>query len=359
MTQAEKLPDDYFHHEDIEIGKVLTFGPYTVTADEIIAYSRKFDPQPMHIDVEAAKATPMGRLIASGYHTAALMMRIMCDGFILKSSSLGSPGIDRCRWLKPVLPGDTLSVELVATEARLLNSRPGVGLSKMTYVTRNQHGEAVMDMTSNQFMRLRRPAAAPSGPADAHSAAAEQSPRARAEAPLDLWADHPGPLPPPPVTGLYLEDRAIGETTELGSETFTREESIAFARAFDPQRFHLDEAAAAASLFGGLSASGWHTASVHVRLLIEDRQRRTALAEARGLPIAYVGPSPGFNNLKWLRPVLVGDTISFRARVVASRPLASNPKRGLLTIVTQGRNQHGQVVFSVDGQVFADRKGVA
>jgi acyl dehydratase len=351
---TEELPADFVHFEDIEVGVARRLGPRTVTEAEIIDFALKYDPQPMHTDPIAARHSPVGRLIASGYHTAALMMRIMCDGFVLRSSSLGSSGIDECRWLKPVLPGDTLSVDVVSTAKRVLGSRPDVGICQMTYTTRNQAGEAVMEMLGSYFLRLRNPGKASTQAQPAREPSTSKAPIP--QAPIDLWADHPAPLPPLPPSGLFVEDRVIGETAELGSYTFERDDIIAFARAFDPQRFHLDEAAGKASLFGGLSASGWQTAAVHLKLVITERDKRLAEAEARGMPTAQIGPSPGFRNLKWLQPVLAGDTISFRSRVIGSRPLASNPKRGLVTMLTQGRNQHGKIVFAVEGQVFADRR---
>jgi acyl dehydratase len=350
---ASPVPRDYFHHDDIEIGRVLRLGPRRVETDEIIAFALKYDPQPMHTDPEAAKTSPIGRLCASGYHTAAIMMRMMCDGLVLRSASLGSPGIDSCKWLKPVFPGDELYVEIVATDARVLGSRPNVGISKMVYTTRTADGAAVMEMHGSQFMRIRDPKpSAVLSPSTAERTAEKTT----ASAAVDLWKDHPQPLPPVPVSGLFLEDRTVGETIELGNYTFEREDTIEFARAFDPQLFHLDEAAAKASLFGGLSASGWQTAAIHLKLLLAERDGRIAKARAQGIPIASIGPSPGFQNLKWLRPVLCGDTISYRSRTVGARPLSSNPKRGLVSSLTQGRNQRGELVFTVEGSVFCDRR---
>lgn len=351
MTTAA-IPTDYFHQEDIEIGRVMSFGARRVTELEIIAFAKVYDPQPMHTDAVAAKSTVLGRLCASGYHTTALMMRILCDAFILRSASLGSPGIESCKWLKPVFPGDVLSVDLVATDARVLASRPDVGVSRMLFTTRNQTGDAVMEMVSNQMMRLRQPQSVAST-RRSDGSSATKTPKA---ADVDLWAQHPEPLPEPRPSGLFLEDRRIGETVDLGAHTFERAEIIAFATEFDPQPFHLDEAAGKASLFGGLSASGWHTAAIHLKLLLAERDARLARARDLGLAIAETGPSPGFNALKWLKPVLTGDTIRFRTQTVGLRPLASNPKRGLVTTLSQGRNQHDKIVFSVEGQVFVDRR---
>src|SRR5438477_12640642 len=109
----------------------------------------------------------------------------------------------------------------------------------------------------------------------------------------------------------FFEDIAIGQRRDIGSFTFTSEAIKAFASKFDPQRFHLDEEEGRKSLFGGLAASGWHVASVCMKLLIADGQRRTREALARGEKVGVPGPSPGIRDLRWIRPVLAGDTISF------------------------------------------------
>jgi len=132
--------------EDFEVGRVREFGATTVTRDAVIDFARQFDPQPFHLDDAAAAASPFGRLAASGWHTCAMAMRMMCDDYLLDSSSLGSPGIDSLRWLKPVYPGDTLSVRLEVLEARPMKSRPEIGLVRSRWQVLNQHHEAVLAM---------------------------------------------------------------------------------------------------------------------------------------------------------------------------------------------------------------------
>ena len=117
----------------------------------------------------------------------------------------------------------------------------------------------------------------------------------------------------------YYEDIAVGQRRELGSFTFTAEAIKEFARKFDPQPFHLDEEAGRRSLFGGLAASGWHVSAVCMRLLVADGQREAAEAMARGELPAVGGPSPGFKDLRWIKPVLAGDTIRFASEVESIR----------------------------------------
>ncbi|HET9903440.1 MAG TPA: MaoC family dehydratase [Xanthobacteraceae bacterium] len=154
----------------------------------------------------------------------------------------------------------------------------------------------------------------------------------------------------------FFEDIRIGEKRELGRHTFTAEEIKTFAKAFDPQPFHLDEEAAAKSHFRRLCASGWHTAAVCMKLLIEDRRRRVAEAQARGEPIAAWGPSPGFRELKWLKPVYVEDTISFATEPVETRISQSRPGWGIVTMRHTGVNQHGETVYSILVSAFVQRR---
>ncbi len=144
--------------EDFPVGRVMQFGGKTVTRDEVLAFAAQFDPQPFHLDDAAAEASLFGRLSASGWHTCAMAMRMMCDAYLLDAASLGSPGIDALRWLKPVYPGDTLGVRLEVTQARPMASRPGVGLVRNLWTVSNQHGEPVLTMEGWGMFR-RRPAA--------------------------------------------------------------------------------------------------------------------------------------------------------------------------------------------------------
>ena len=116
-----------WYWEDFEVGNVREFGALPVTREAMLAFAGQFDPQPFHLDDAAAAASLFGQLAASGWHTCAMAMRMMCDGYLLESSSLGSPGIDQLRWTRPVFPGDTLSIRLSTLEARPMVSRPTVG----------------------------------------------------------------------------------------------------------------------------------------------------------------------------------------------------------------------------------------
>ncbi|BAT59220.1 bifunctional aldehyde dehydrogenase/enoyl-CoA hydratase [Variibacter gotjawalensis] len=154
----------------------------------------------------------------------------------------------------------------------------------------------------------------------------------------------------------YLEDIVIGAKRETGRHTFTADEIKTFAKAYDPQRFHVDEKEAENSHFGALCASGWHTAAFCMRFLVEDRKRMVAEAKAAGVKIAQWGPSPGVRELKWIKPVYVGDTITYHTEALETRPSGSRPGWGLLTVRHTGTNQHGDIVYSVIGSAFVERR---
>ena len=154
----------------------------------------------------------------------------------------------------------------------------------------------------------------------------------------------------------FFEDIEIGQRRELGSFTFTAELIKKFAAQFDPQRFHLDEEEGRKSLFGGLAASGWHVGSVCMKLLVADGQREAQAALARGEKIAIWGPSPGFRELRWLKPVLAGDTIGFASEVESKRASEKRPEWGILQARNTGTNQRGELVFSVLATAFVPRR---
>jgi acyl dehydratase len=149
-----------YYWEDFKAGEVLQLGEKRVDKEEIIAFAKQFDPQPFHVDEAAAKASMYGGLIASGWHTVALVMRMMCDSYMLDSASLGSPGVENLKWLKPVRPGDTLRAQRTTLEVRASASRPEMGLVKTRWEVFNQTGEPVMTMEGYGMFGRRNPGSA-------------------------------------------------------------------------------------------------------------------------------------------------------------------------------------------------------
>ncbi|MDR2990485.1 MAG: MaoC family dehydratase [Burkholderiaceae bacterium] len=157
---SEPQPVIRYYWEDLPVGSIRELGQVTVKREEVIAFARQFDPQPFHLDDAAAAQTHFGRLAASGWHTCAMVMRLLVDDFLRYSSSAGSPGLEGVRWLKPVYPGDTLTVRQRIVESRPLKSRPGVGLIRSHLEAFNQHGEQVLLIDSYGMFNRRDAAAA-------------------------------------------------------------------------------------------------------------------------------------------------------------------------------------------------------
>lgn len=149
------MAEEKLHYEDFTPERVFPLGPKTVTADEIIEFAAEFDPQPMHLDEEAGKASILGGLAASGWHTASMHMRMIIDSFILNSTCQGAPGVEFMDWKKPVLAGDTLSGRAIVLDARPLRSKPGIGLVRMRTEIDNQKGETVCMAEQIIMFRMR------------------------------------------------------------------------------------------------------------------------------------------------------------------------------------------------------------
>lgn len=146
-----------WYFEDFVEGQEITLGSRTVTEEEIITFARQFDPQPFHVDHDAAAESIFGGVIASGWHTCSMMMRMVVDGMLGGSSSMGSPGLDSVRWIKPVRAGDTLTVSYLSKEVRPSTSKPDRGVVVSVWKAVNQHGELVCTV-EGMGMFGRRPA---------------------------------------------------------------------------------------------------------------------------------------------------------------------------------------------------------
>ena len=143
--------------DDFVVGEVFEFGDRLVTEEEIVDFARRYDPQPFHTDPQAATQSSFGGLVASGWMTAALLMREMCDHFISQRSAMGSPGVDELRWLRPVRPGNRLHVRVTIAETRASQSKPDRGVIVLRQEALNQAGELVMSLLGRAMVR-RRPA---------------------------------------------------------------------------------------------------------------------------------------------------------------------------------------------------------
>jgi acyl dehydratase len=155
-ARSEGGMTDLLYFEDVKVGDTERFGRYEVTREEIIEYARQFDPQPFHLDEEAGKASPFGGLIASGWHTGAMLIRMLNDHSIPRAATSGALGFDDLKWVKPVRPGDILSVETRVLDKAESRSRPEIGVVKVESRVLNQAGELKMSLVSIVLYRRRR-----------------------------------------------------------------------------------------------------------------------------------------------------------------------------------------------------------
>ncbi len=154
-SETFTIPVDQRHFEDYISGAVYECGSITVEEAEIISFSERFDPQLFHTDPEAAEKSVYGGLIASGWHSASLTMRLFVDHYLSHVASLGSPGVDELRWLMPVRPGDTLSLRVTVTDTKRSRSKPDRGILQSYCETLNQHGQVVMTMKAVNLLACR------------------------------------------------------------------------------------------------------------------------------------------------------------------------------------------------------------
>jgi len=152
-----------YYWEDLKAGSVRELGSVTVSAEEIKAFAEQFDPQPFHVDEAAGRRSIFGNLCASGWHTCALAMKLTVENFLNEAASMGSPGLESLRWLKPVYPGDTLTLKHTITESRPLRKRLDTGIVRSQWEMSNQNGETVMQMEGYGMFRRRTPATADEG----------------------------------------------------------------------------------------------------------------------------------------------------------------------------------------------------
>jgi acyl dehydratase len=141
--------------EDFTPGRVFEYGPRRISREEIVAFAAEFDPQPMHLDEEAARATLLGGLSASGWHACAILMRMSTDSFVLNSASMGAPGVDEVKWLMPIRPDDRLTLRSTVLETRLSRSRPEMGFVRFMFELFNQSGALAMSLATSLMMTRR------------------------------------------------------------------------------------------------------------------------------------------------------------------------------------------------------------
>lgn len=149
--------NELLHYDDFSEGQEIVLGPYAVTAEEIVAYARDFDPQPFHLDATAAKTSILGGLAASGWHSCAMLMRMMVDAYLGRTAGLGSSGLDEVKWLKPIYAGETLTGKMTVLSKRVSARRPELGVLKCRWELFNERAEKKLEQTGVNFIRVRAP----------------------------------------------------------------------------------------------------------------------------------------------------------------------------------------------------------
>jgi acyl dehydratase len=302
------------YFEGFSPGERFSYGRERITREDIFAFARRYDPQPMHLDDEAAKMSLLGGLAASGLHTNSLLVKMTVQHLLADTACLGMPGIKQFRWFRPVRPDEILTVEAEVLGTRP-SSLPDRGLVDFRFDMSAVGADRVLTLEGTLLFARRTPG--------------------------DRTAPHDAePLRVPAAR--YC----------VGRFTFTEENIVAFAREFDPKPWLVDREAAGRGPFGGLVASCWHIACVNVAVALvsgeadhPDHPKRSA---------GRRGPSPGWHDVRWIKPVRPGDTIDFYRDEASWRLSASRPGWGLLGLGTTADNQHGETVFSCIATIMVE-----
>ena len=307
--ERTRVPKRFF--EDFTVGQTLPLPERQVGRAEVIAFAAEFDPQPFHLDERAAATDLTSGLFASGWHVCALLMRMLCDAYLVVPSCMGSPGIETLKWRRPVRPGDRLrDVDRDRAPRSAITARDGD-----------------------------RPL----------------PPRGGEPGRRDGGADGEPDLLPARGGIVTYEEFVVGRIHPFGAHHFTGEEIRRFALAYDPQPFHLDEEAARESPFGAICASGWHTASVMMGLLTRYMTRAGEQARSEGRKARAARPVPRFRRSEMAPRGLSRRYDQLHRPHRRKRESASKPAWGLVTVETTGVNQKGETVFVVTGYVFAPK----
>lgn len=291
-------------YEDFPVGKSFAFGRLEVSETLIAAYRDAFDPRR-----DAAAA-------ASPWQVGALLMRLNYDGWMHQAAARGAPGVDELRWIEPVRAGHALTVRASVLNARVSRSRLEIGLVQFRYDAMAEGVGLVLSQTNSVLLSRR-----------AHEAGTLARP-----------GKAPEPQPQPPSSAArampaHWTDLAVGQRIALGATDFTAGGIVAFARTYDPQPFHVDEAAARRGPFGALAASGWHTAASWMRAFVD---------ACRGGTVAS-GRIQSVSGLRWARPVYAGDRIAWDFTPI---DVATSADGGaIVTSRNSGVNQDGVTVY--------------
>ncbi|MCB1549332.1 MAG: hypothetical protein KDJ41_16100 [Hyphomicrobiaceae bacterium] len=322
-----------FCFEDFVNGQVFQLGTRRVSREAIKEYAREFDPQPFHMDEQAAATTLLKGLAASGWHTASLLMRLFSDGVLAHTRYAGLLGVEEIRWLLPVRPDDVLTGRAICLGPRMEMLGRDHGVIDMRCEAFNGAGQRLLWWHGHAAFHRRHGS-------DPQIAAWTEPDIGRrvARNPVRHGVK-------------YFEDVEIGDEIALGTGRFGDDEIAYFHREFDPYHSHPVVAAGRSEC-----ASGWHVASMWMQKLTQYYAEETARLKANGRPVPALGPSPGIRRLFWHRPVCLGDSIAFTTWAERKLELPAPTGWGLLVGGAEARNQRGEIVMSFAAHLLLERR---
>ena len=331
--------------EDLNVGDSFPLGPYTMREADTVRFAKVFDPQPLHLDREVARQSLLRELSASGWHTAAIVMRLFYQSYAHKVRSLGSPGIAHVDWPSAVFVGDTVVGHGEILELRPSRSRPNLGIATIRMALKGRDDKDVLRTQWTVMIGRRHPAEAAAVQASSHS---------RATVPVPGIDNHESPN----ASMLWFETLPMEKTFHLGEARITADEIKVFAREFDPQPFHVDDAAADAGPFGGLSASGWHTCGLWMRANVLTRAAVVAgLPESERQPIITNGiVGIGCRDISWPRPVRPDVPLHSYVTLESKQESRSMPDWGLVRLRAEMIDGAGELVLRVYPTILIPRK---
>ncbi|MES0383975.1 MAG: MaoC/PaaZ C-terminal domain-containing protein [Hyphomicrobium sp.] len=333
IMHEEALDDGGLIWEDFTVGQVLTFGHCELSRESIIAFAREYDPQPFHIDEQAARLTMLTGLAASGWHVCTVFMGMLHDGLLSRCRFAGLYAIDEIKWRIPVRPGDQLACRVTCLGTNPQSGRPGHGLCNFHCEALNASGRTVMSWWL-QLQFARRDGVGDSG------VIFERKRRPSTVARLQGGQ-----------AIKFFEDVCPGDEIMLGSYAFSAERVVAFNKHYGSQPIHPDAAP------DGLSTSGWHVTAICMQRLVRYYIREAQKLRAVGRPVPQLGPSPGIKHLHWHRPVNHADDIlTFSCWAERKVEVTSKPGWGVLVAGIDVRNQHNECVVSFYPQLFLERR---
>ena len=318
------------------------FGPCRIEKVDLVAFATEFDPQPVHLDEHAARATPLRGLAASGWHTCALITRALEEALSGEAGYLGMTGVDELRWLRPVRPDDELSGEVKWGASTQCLCQPAFHRRPACVEARNKLGEIVLRWSCH--MLFGRSAQKQKGVVHTRAPLCEIR-RARSARAAPRLGDH---------FIKYFEDVVCGEAIVLGSHLFDCSNVAMFEDIVTGAGMRVDRRIACQKM----PVSGWHVGAAWMRLIVEYYERRAKELAAAGDPVPMLGPATGLRWVRWPAPVSIGDRITFTGWVEHKVNAASHGRWGLLVAGGEGRNECGEVVVSFYPQFLLERRPV-